>query len=98
MDQMTASDLLDVFEDVPSTEVARSAFDGDGISVIDLIAEAGLTGSKGEARRLVRAGGASLNNCRVGDENERIGLDACIEGRLLVLRKGQKNYHLVRVV
>jgi tyrosyl-tRNA synthetase len=98
LSSMTADDLLEVFEDVPSSEVAREVFDGSGIDIIQLVSDTELVTSKGEARRLVRGGGINLNNHRIGDEAYRVVLDDAIEERILVLRKGQKTYRLVKIV
>jgi tyrosyl-tRNA synthetase len=94
---LTADDVLAVFEDVPSTEIAGGAFDGEGIGIVDLVTRVQLAPSKAEARRLVQSGGVYLNNRRVADPQARIRHDQAIEGRLFVLRKGQKQNHIVRL-
>lgn len=63
--------------------------------VLDLVAEAGVTGSKGEARRLIQAGGLRVNNVRIEDENAEIGPEDFIGGEMLLIRKGKKKYHIV---
>jgi tyrosyl-tRNA synthetase len=93
---LPAEDLLDVFGDVPSTQLSVAELDG-GIGLVDLILRAGLVSSKSEARRLVQSGGVYVNNRRVADPTERLGLERTIGGRLLVLRRGQRQNHLVRV-
>lgn len=97
MDTLSVADILDVFEDVPSSEMDRGRFEGDGLGLVDLLAESGLTASKGEARRLVRSGGAYVNNVRQDDERGSVNVDDLIDGKVIVLRKGQKNYRLVQV-
>ncbi|QXD14477.1 tyrosine--tRNA ligase [Rhodocaloribacter litoris] len=92
---LSLDELRDIFEDVPSAELPRAAFEGEGLGVVDLFAESGLASSKGEARRLVRSGGAYVNNVRVPDEQHRVTLEAAVEGQALVLRKGRKHYQLV---
>jgi tyrosyl-tRNA synthetase len=57
----------------------------------------GLAASKGEAARLIKGGGVYLNDARVTDERGRLTLEQAIEGRLFVLRKGQRSRHVVRV-
>jgi len=94
---LSADDVLAVFGDVPSTELSADALGAEGIGIVDLVARVQLAPSKGEARRLVQSGGVYLNNRRVSDPALRIGRDQAIEGRLLVLRKGQKLNHLVRL-
>jgi tyrosyl-tRNA synthetase len=93
---LAADDVLAVFEDVPSTELPGDAFDGDGTGVVDLVARV-LALSKGEARRLVQSGGVYVNNRRVADPHARVRRDEAIEGRLFVVRKGQRQNHLVRL-
>ena len=56
-----------------------------------------MTRSKGEALRLVRAGGLYVNERRVGDERARVTADDAIGGEVLVIRKGKKDNFLVRV-
>ncbi len=92
-----ADDVLAVFEDVPSTDLPGELFDGEGISIVDLVARVQLAASKAEARRLVESGGVYVNNRRVKDPATRVTRSQAIEGRLLVLRKGQKQNHVVRL-
>ena len=90
-------DVLSVFEDVPSTDVPTEEFGAEGLGVVDLIARVQLAPSKSEARRLLQSGGVYVNNRRVSDLQARLKRDEAIGGRLFVLRKGQKQYHLVRL-
>ncbi|MEM6455369.1 MAG: tyrosine--tRNA ligase [Acidobacteriota bacterium] len=92
---LSADDVLAVFDDVPSSRIDASRFDGDGMALAELFALAGVTPSKGAARRLIREGGAYVNNRRLRDEQTAITRDDCLDGTLLILRKGQKHYHLV---
>jgi tyrosyl-tRNA synthetase len=89
--------VLAVFEDVPSTELPAEAVAGAGIGLVDLVARVQLAASKSDARRLVQSGGVYVNNRRLSDPQARLTRDQAIGGRLLVLRKGQKQTHLVRL-
>jgi tyrosyl-tRNA synthetase len=94
---LDVDDVLAVFEDVPSTELSSDAFAGDGIGMVDLVARVQLAASKSDARRLVQSGGVYVNNRRVSDVQARLTRDQAIGGRVFVLRKGQKQNHLVRL-
>ena len=94
---LSADEVLAVFDDVPSTELPNDAMAGDGIGMVDLLARVQLAPSKSEARRLVQSGGVYLNNRRISDPQTRITRDQAIGGRLFVIRKGQKQNHLVRL-
>ena len=94
---LEVDDVLSVFDDVPSTELPAEELAGDGIGMVDLVARVQLAPSKSEARRLVQSGGVYVNNRRVSDVQTRLTREQAIGGRLFVLRKGQKQNHLVRL-
>jgi tyrosyl-tRNA synthetase len=77
--------------------VERSRLFPDGLPLVDLLVSSGLVPSKSEARRAIQGGGVYVNNQRESDEKRRISAGDAIGGELLVLRKGRKDYHLVRV-
>ncbi len=73
--------------------------DGDGLpTIVDLLVAAGLSESRGAARRTVNEGGAYLNNERVSDPEWRPGADDVLPGGWLVLRRGKKSFAGVRVL
>lgn len=94
---LSADDLLDIFAEVPSSAVPASNLQGEGLSLVDLIVDCKLERSKKQARTLIEGGGLYLNAARVDDVEQRVTLDDAIEGRVIVLRKGKKRYHLARV-
>ncbi|MFN5325477.1 MAG: tyrosine--tRNA ligase [Bacteroidota bacterium] len=88
--------LLDVMEGVPQAIISRSELDS-GIPLLDLLTEkTGLLPSKGEARKLVAAGGVSLNKEKTDDMAITVDSSRLIGGRYLLLQKGKKNYLLVK--
>ena len=98
LDGLDASDIQDIFADVPSSELPHTALAGDGFPVVDLLADTGLAQSKGDARRTIQGGGVYLNNHRIEDANQMVTVNEAIEGQFLILRKGRKKYHLVKVL
>jgi tyrosyl-tRNA synthetase len=92
-----AEEIADIFADVPSSALPADALSGEGMGLVELLADTGLTSSRGEARRSVEQGGVYLNNRREADPQRRVGAGDTLEGRFLLLRKGKKRYHLVRV-
>ncbi|MFP4644444.1 MAG: tyrosine--tRNA ligase [Spirochaetales bacterium] len=80
-------------EKIPSTTVAASEIE-EGLGVVDAFVRAGLCASKGEARRLIRQGGARINDQRVSDEDQSLAMAASGE-RELMLRAGKKRYHRI---
>jgi tyrosyl-tRNA synthetase len=83
--------LLDVFSDAPSTETNR----GD-IALVDALVDSGLSKSKGDARKTIGQGGAYVNNRRVDDVDYALTTRDLLHDRYVVLRKGKRDYHLLR--
>ncbi|HEY4693498.1 MAG TPA: tyrosine--tRNA ligase, partial [Bellilinea sp.] len=98
LDGLTAAEIEDIFADVPSSTMPRERFSGAGLTVVDLLTDSGVTQSRGEARRAVTEGGINLNNQRVSDGARAVTLNDLLEGRFLVIRRGRKNYHLIKIV
>lgn len=64
---------------------------GSGVSAIDLLVAAGLSASKGAARRTIAEGGASVNNTRIPDESATYGMGDVLAGNWLVVRRGKRS-------
>ena len=87
-------DILTVFEDSPSSEVTLPS---GGVTVAELLTTVKLAPSKAEAVRLVKGGGVYVNNVRATDERARLTEADAIARQLFILRKGRKDYHLVKL-
>jgi tyrosyl-tRNA synthetase len=95
---LSASDVLDIFADVPSHDLAASSFEGDGLPLVEAVVACGIASSKGASRRLIESGGIYVNNQRRADASLVLKRTDLIEGQYMVVRKGAKNYHLARVI
>jgi tyrosyl-tRNA synthetase len=91
---LAAGDVSEIFSDVPTTSLPADWLDG-ARTVIDLAVVSQLTPSRGEARRLIQAGGFYVNNRRMTDPATRVTAQLTIEGRYIVLRKGARQYLLI---
>jgi tyrosyl-tRNA synthetase len=67
-----------------------------GIPAFELFSRAGLAASNGEARRLIRGGGARVNDAVVESETSTISLDHLDPMGLIKLSAGRKRHALVR--
>ncbi|MEE2936079.1 MAG: tyrosine--tRNA ligase [Planctomycetota bacterium] len=94
--KQTDASLGEIFADVPSSEIARSQLDGDGYWIVEAFQEAGLAGSGGEARRAIKDGGAYVNNVRITDGQARLTESDLASETVMVLRKGKRNYALLK--
>ncbi len=82
-------------EDLPSITVPEAELRA-GIAAIRLFVESGLAASNGEARRLIRGGGARVNDVALADEAANVSLSDLQDGAIK-LSAGKKQHRLVRV-
>ena len=97
LNELSAGELGELFDDVPSITLPRARLEGGGLPVADLLVEAGMAASRGDARRLIEGGGAYLNNDRVADPRGLVTVGDAVEGQVLLLRKGKREYHVVHL-
>ncbi|MDK2901297.1 MAG: tyrosyl-tRNA synthetase [Thermosediminibacterales bacterium] len=81
---------------VPSTEIPGFEFE-KGIHILDLLMQVGLASSKSDGRRLIQQGGLYIEDERVNDIDLIIYKKDFHDGQLM-LRKGKKVYHLLKLV
>ena len=89
-------ELIEIFEGVPSGEVSRNDLNS-GINILDLLVNSQAVTSKGEARRLIGQGGLKINKDKFDNVEGLINSDYLLSDQLILLQKGKKNYHLVKV-
>ncbi len=69
----------------------------EGSGLLAALAQAGLTRSVGEARKLVKSGGVSVNGAVEGDERRELMFAEALFQRFFLARKGKKNWLLISV-
>ena len=84
-------------EDLPSVDIARAELDA-GIGVLVAFTMAGLSTSNGEARRLIRGGGAKVNDQAVSDEKATISSEQINSDGVIKLSAGKKRHALIKPV
>lgn len=84
------------FENIPETVLAVDDLADGSIGILTLMVKAGLSSSNGEARRLVTQGGISVDGEKVTVPNTAYTADQ-LSGEGVVIKKGKKVYHKVRL-
>ncbi len=93
--QLSAAVLKELIHDMPHAEMKNS--DVVGCKLSDLLMRVGLCPSKSEAIRLIKNGGAYLNNVRIDDPAYVISAPDLIEGAYLLFSAGKKKRFLVQI-
>lgn len=95
--KLSEDDLMTVFEGVPRFDVSRAELDM-GINILDLLAvRTAVFPSKGEARRMINAGGVSMNKERITNTEETVSSKVLLNNKYILIQRGKKNYFLLTV-
>lgn len=87
--------LLQVFEGVPTFDVALADIKA-GIGLADLLTEkAKVFPSKGELRKLAQQGGLMINKEKIADAYTPVSESMLLNGKYMLVQKGKKNYFLL---
>ncbi len=90
--------LLSVFEGVPQVTIKKSDLDNTE-NITDFLSELTqevIFPSKGEARKMIKGGGLSINKEKVMDANAPVEI-SLLQGKYILVQRGKKNYYLVTV-
>lgn len=98
LSELSVDELLDVLEDAPSSEIARADAESGDLELAALLHHAGIASSKGDGKRSIEGGGISLGGRKISDRDYKVGMTDSVEGKLFLLRKGKKQYHIVKIV
>lgn len=85
---LKADEIISSIKDVPTFNV------NSGINIIDLLVDNNICSSKREAREMVSGNAISVNNTKVTNTEKIIDKNDAIEEKVLLIKKGKKNYYL----
>lgn len=91
--ELTADEMKDAFKDVPSVEMSK-----EEKSIVDFIVEANVSPSKRQAREDVTNGAISINGEKVMDVAYVVGKEDRLEDEFMIVRRGKKNYKMIKFV
>jgi tyrosyl-tRNA synthetase len=92
---LDAESLEQVFHDAPASQHTRAELAGEGAELAELLVRASVASSKREARQLLESGAISVNGARVGLERRLTSADL-LHGGVALVRRGRKNWHVLR--
>ena len=96
LEGITEKQFGEVIAEVPNSDQPRASLGQAAAALPDLLMAAGLSPSKSQARKDVEAGGVYVNNVRATDAKLVLGPEHLLFGTYVLLRKGKRNYALLR--
>ncbi|HHY04915.1 MAG: tyrosine--tRNA ligase [Thermoanaerobacteraceae bacterium] len=81
---------------VPYTTITQEEFGGN-MNIVDILVLTGLVSSKSEGKRLIKQGGIYLDENRVDDTELNISEKDFDDKNSLLIRKGKKVYHMLKL-
>ena len=81
---------------MPTSTLTDADFENGNINILSMLVTTGLCPSRGEARRLVQQGGVTVDDVKVASIDESLARER-FEGEGVIVRKGKKVFHRVKV-
>jgi tyrosyl-tRNA synthetase len=94
-ESLSEEDLQGI-EGILKVSVSKEKFD-EGIDITTMFTEAGIFPSKGEARKMIQAGGVSINRKKADDPQLKPGNDLLLHNKFLLIQKGRRNFYLIEI-
>ncbi|MDD4394430.1 MAG: tyrosine--tRNA ligase [Bacteroidales bacterium] len=97
LSSLSESMFLAIFEGVPQTEISAEMIK-NGVPIVDFVTDyTAIFPSKGEARRMLKDNGISINKSKIND-TFMVDDHSLINGKYILVQKGKKNYYIVKTV
>jgi tyrosyl-tRNA synthetase len=94
IERLSGEEIEQAFQDVPSVEIDNT----DVIGLVDLLLTAQASPSKRQARQDIESGAIYLNGVRITEVDKTLTFEDRLSGKYIVIRRGKKNYYLVKFV
>lgn len=89
---LTAEEIEEGFKEMPTFTAGK-----ESKNIVDWLVDLGIEPSKRQAREDITKGAISINGERVNELETEITAEYAIGGRFIIVRKGKKNYSLVKL-
>lgn len=88
--------LLSVLEGIPQVKISKTEFEGcaNVVDLLSVVSKNLIFPSKGEARKMMLAGGVSINKEKIEEVNGKPHF-TLLQNKYLLAQKGKKNYYLI---
>ena len=86
--ELTSDEVITSLKGVPSVDVKL------GLTIVDMLVDSKIVSSKREAREFVSAGAISINSKKIMELDYIVEDTDTIEGKVLIIKRGKKNYYL----
>lgn len=85
---LSSDEIISSIKDVPRFDITQE------MTILDLLVNNKIVSSKREGREMLKNGAISINNIKVTDTDKVITKEDAIDKKVILLRKGKKNYYL----
>lgn len=86
--ELSSKDIIDSLKGVPTMKIELNK------NILDFVVENNICSSKREAREFVASGAIALSGNKVTDENYIVSKKDAIDEKIIIVKKGKKNYYL----
>lgn len=97
LESLNEEQLLQVMEGVPTAEITRNQL-SEGYELISLLTDTKVFPSRGEAKKTLQGGGIGINKNKISLDKTSVTTADLLKDKYLLIQKGKKNYHFIKVI
>ncbi len=86
--ELSSEEIISSVKDVPRFDIEKD------VNILDMLVNNNICSSKREAREMVSGNAISINGKKINDLEHNISTSDAIDGKVLLIKKGKKNYYL----
>lgn len=95
---LSANELDAILAGVPAAETNKKHILSANPDIVTFLAETAVFSSKSEAKKMIQAGGVSINKQKISDVSAKVDLSLFIHEKYLFVQKGKTNFYLIKAV
>jgi tyrosyl-tRNA synthetase len=97
LEGIAESVFQDVVGEIPTKELEKTKLEAPGFALTETLVHAGLSPSKGQARKDIEGGGIYVNNVRTAEIARSLTTADLLFGKYILLRKGKRTYAVLQI-
>lgn len=94
LQSLNEEQLLQVMDGVPTVSISKIALSST-VDIVNFLAESNIFSSKGEAKKMLQAGGIAINKSKLAITKTHLDLTDLLREKYILIQKGKKNFYLV---
>lgn len=93
LQSLSEEQLLQVMDGVPTVSLLKNDLK-NGVDILNFLVESNIFSSKGEAKKMLQAGGIAINKSKIDNSKTQLTSNDLLNDKYMLIQKGKRNFYL----